>query len=51
MQNVPKEYSLLFNAITDTEESLRQLRAQLMAIQQEAEELFLERSDHEAIKS
>ena len=36
-----KEYLLLFNALTDTEETLRQLREDLMAIQRQAEELFL----------
>ena len=42
MNSPKKEYLLLFNAITDTEEALRQLRADLMAVQQRAEELFLE---------
>ena len=42
MNPLKKEYLLLFNAITDTEEALRQLRADLMAVQQRAEELFLE---------
>ncbi len=41
MESVKKEYLLLFNAITDTEEALRRLRADLMAVQQQAEDLFL----------
>lgn len=48
MQNITKEYTLLFNALTDAEEALRQLSEQLVSIQQQAEELFLERSDNEA---
>ena len=32
---------LLFNALTDTEETLRQLREDLIAVQRQAEELFL----------
>lgn len=42
MNTLKKEYLLLFNAITDTEEALRRLCADLMAVQQRAEELFLE---------
>lgn len=42
MKSIPKEYLLLFNAITDTEEALCQLRTRLIEIQQQAEELFLE---------
>ena len=41
MQKVSKEYLLLFNAITDAEESLCRLRAELMAAQQQAEELYI----------
>ena len=48
MQNITKEYTLLFNALTDAEEALRQLSEQLISIQQQAEELFLEHSDDEA---
>ena len=48
MQNYQKLYTLLFNALTDAEEALRQLSEQLISIQQQAEELFLERSDNEA---
>lgn len=42
MPNVTKEYLVLFNAITDAEESLRRLQAGLIAAQQRAEDLFLE---------
>ena len=45
MKTISKEYLLLFNAVTDTEESLRQLREKLVAVQQQAEELFLEETD------
>ncbi len=45
MPNVSKEYLLLFNAITDAEEALCQLRQRLMSVQQRAEEIFLEESD------
>lgn len=41
MDTIRKEYTLLFNAITDAEIALEQLRRQLMAAQQQAEELFL----------
>lgn len=45
MLNVTKEYLLLFNAITDAEETLRQLRSNLIAAQQRAEDLFVEEDD------
>lgn len=45
MKSISKEYLLLFNAVTDAEESLRQLREKLVAVQQQAEELFLEETD------
>ena len=38
---ISKEYLLLFNAITDAEEALSQLREELVAVQQQAEDLFL----------
>ena len=41
MDAIRKEYALLFNAITDAEATLEQLRLRLIAAQQEAEELFL----------
>ena len=45
MKEISKEYLLLFNTITDVEECLRQLRAKLVAAQQQAESLFLEETD------
>ena len=45
MKTISREYLLLFNALTDTEETLRQLREKLMDIQRKAEELFLEETD------
>lgn len=42
MNPITKEYLLLFNALTDAEDSLQQLRARLMAVQQQAEDLFLD---------
>ena len=47
MQNIAKEYLLLFNAITDAEEALQTLRVRLMTAQQQAETLFLDKeADH-----
>ena len=46
MLNVPKEYLLLFNAITDAEETLGRLRSSLIAAQQQAEELFVEEGEN-----
>lgn len=45
MNSLPKEYLYLFNAITDAEAALGQLCQQLMAVQQQAEELFLEKEE------
>ena len=45
MQKIPREYLLLFNAITDAEESLRRLQVSLMETQRRAEELFIEEKD------
>ena len=42
MNSLKKEYLFLFNALTDAEEALQQLCRELMAAQQQAEELFLE---------
>ena len=42
MSTISKEYLLLFNAVTDTEKTLAQLREALLEVQQQAEELFLE---------
>ena len=46
MQNISQEYLLLFNAITDAEASLNQLRSRLIAAQQQAEALFMNGPDH-----
>lgn len=45
MQTIDKEYLLLFNALTDAEETLRWLELRLMEAQRQAEELFLERDE------
>ena len=45
MNAISKEYLFLFNAITDAEASLDRLRQQLIAVQQQAEELFLEEGE------
>lgn len=37
-----KEYLLLFNAVTDAIIALEALRASLIAVQQKAEEIYLE---------
>lgn len=47
MQNLSKEYLVLFNAVTDAEEVLRRLRAELMEAQRLAEELFMEQPEAE----
>lgn len=36
-----KEYTLLFNAITDAIEELEKLKQQLIIAQQEAEEIYI----------
>ena len=47
MNIITPEYLLLFNAITDTAETLRNLQAYLVTVQQQAEELFLAAGDCE----
>lgn len=47
MQNPSKEYLLLFNTITDVEQSLQELRERLVLVQCEAEELYLETQEGE----
>ena len=42
MREISKEYLLLFNTITDMEETLRVLSERLVRAQQQAEALFLE---------
>ena len=41
MNTITKEYLLLFNTITDLTETLERLRQELLAVQRQAEELFL----------
>ena len=41
MKTITKEYLLLFNAITDLEQTLEHLRRALLDVQRQAEELFL----------
>lgn len=41
MKPIQKEYLLLFNAISDAEETLKQLQETLIAAQRQAEDLFL----------
>ena len=45
MQKVSRDYLLLFNAITDAEETLDRLRAELMEAQRRAEELYISEDD------
>ena len=40
-----KEYSVLFNAITDAIRTLQELQHALVAAQQKAEELYIEGED------
>lgn len=40
-----KEYLLLFNAVTDAIKALQNLQITLMTVQQQAEDLYLERTD------
>ena len=47
MKTISKEYLLLFNALTDAEETLRGLREQLMFAQRQAEGLFLEEEEED----
>ena len=42
MEPITREYLLLFNAITDAEETLRQLRDRLMFVQRQAEEFYMQ---------
>lgn len=47
MKNITKEYALLFNTITDTEEYLKALYEKLITAQQQAETLFLEDTEEQ----
>ena len=40
-----KEYLLLFNAVTDAIKALQELQVTLMMAQQQAEDLYLERTE------
>lgn len=40
-ENAMKEYTLLFNAITDAIEELEKLKQQLITAQQKAEEIYI----------
>ena len=45
MKSLSKEYLVLFNAITELEESLAQMRERLIDVQREAEDLYLEEGE------
>lgn len=45
MDTLTKEYLLLFNTLTDVAETLRLLRDELMAVQRQAEALYISRED------
>jgi len=48
MQQIAKEYLVLFSAITAAEESLTQLRQRLIKAQQQAEEIYMEDDEESA---
>ena len=43
MSDITQEYLVLFNAVTEAEQTLEQLRQRLMEAQQLAEELYIDR--------
>jgi len=45
MQPIIREYSILFNAITDTLKSLKELEEKLEFAQQLAEDIYIEKLD------
>ncbi len=47
MEALTKEYTLLFNTLTDLDAALRQLRLKIEQAQRQAEELILERTNAE----
>ncbi|MDY3282694.1 hypothetical protein [Dysosmobacter sp.] len=51
MENLSKEYLLLFNALTDVERGLRELRERIVAAQQTAEELYISGGEPDPVKS
>lgn len=48
MQNITKEYLLLFNTITDISEELSRLQNRLLEAQEQAEELYIRRQEGSA---
>ena len=48
MSVLSKEYLLLFNAVTDAERALAQLRETLLDVQRQAEELYMEEDEDDA---
>lgn len=45
MQNITKEYLLLFNTITDINQELNRLQNRLIQAQEQAEELYMQGQD------
>ena len=45
MQTICEEYLFLFNAVTDAEKALEQLKCSLIEAQRRAEELYLQRPE------
>ncbi len=45
MEKLPKEYTVLFNAITDAAEALKAVTAMLAAAQIAAEKLYLDKTE------
>lgn len=45
MYEITEEYLLLFNAVTDAEDTLLRLREDLIAVQRRAEELYIEKGE------
>lgn len=50
MRKISKEYSILFNAITDVEKELARIRAKLIKIQQDAEETYIKGGDKRQVR-
>lgn len=46
MKEITKEYLLLFNTMTDVQQTLQQLQMKVMAVQQQAEMLFINTPEH-----
>ncbi len=47
MGNIPREYVVLFNVITETEQALKNLSEKLIQAQQLAEELYINKDAQE----